>query len=306
MEWTNCELCGGEDFTLLFQGRDWQYFSPLTFKVMQCRACGLVCLNPRPREMMQYYPEGKKESIKDYFDFLQPNRIKKIARLKKKGRVLDIGCGWGEFLFQMSKQGWGVFGTDISKTRCDFAREKLRLNNVYNSGLCSLDFPQDFFDLVTMWHTLEHLDRPQETLRTINRILKDDGVLIIESPNFASPQSRFFKERHYQLDLPRHLYWFTPHVLEKLLKLAGFKIYKRDYIVNPRICFISLKMSLSRCLGVRKLPVPGAITSFRQTRILWDLLSWTFNLLCLALTSFLILINCDDSFRVYCRKMTRG
>ena len=217
MEWVKCNLCGSEDFSLLFKGHDYQYFSPLTFKVMRCNRCGLVCLNPRPKKIVYYYPERRKAIEKDSFSFLAPDGIKKIKRLKKSGRIFDIGCGHGYFLFDMSKEGWEVFGNELSKTGCDFARETLGLKNTYNSDLLSLDFPENFFDVVTMWHTLEHMKKPQETLRRIKRILKDDGVLIIESPDFYSLQSRFFKDKWFSLDLPRHLYQFTHKVLEKLI-----------------------------------------------------------------------------------------
>jgi len=309
MEWVKCNLCGSEDFSLLFKGHDYQYFSPLTFKVMRCNRCGLVCLNPRPKEIIHYYPERKEVIEKDYFLFLNPDRIKKVKRLKKRGRILDIGFGHGDFLFDMSKEGWEVYGNEISKTGYDFAREKLGLKNIYNSDLLSLDFPENYFDVVTMWHTLEHMKKPQETLRRINRILKDDGVLIIECPDFSSLQSRFFKDKWFGLDLPRHLYQLSPKILKKLLESAGPKTFRKDYIVNPRISFISLKRSLLRWLGNQRVPIreeikkPSAIANFRNAKTLWWSVSFVFHLICLLLSLFLILINSDDSFRVYCKKM---
>jgi len=309
MEWVKCNLCGNEDFSLLFEGHDYQYFSPLTFKVMKCNNCGLVCLNPRPKEIIQYYPERGKGIIKDLFLFLKPNRVKIIKNLKKEGKILDIGCGEGGFLFDMHKEGWKVYGNDISKTGCDFARRELGLENIYDKDLLSLDFPEDFFDIVTMWHTLEHMKKPREILRRINRLLKDDGILIIECPDFSNLQSRFFREKSFALDLPRHFYQFTPKTLEKLLKLTGFKIRKRDYIVNSRISFISLKMSILRWLGIQRVPKrrgekePPAIVNFRKTGILWGLARFVVNITCLLLSLFLILINSDTSFRVYCKKI---
>jgi len=311
MEWVKCDLCGSNDFSLLFKGHDYRYFSPLTFKVMRCNGCGLVCLNPRPKKIINYYPQQKKVIKKDYFLFLRPNRIKRIKRFKKGGRILDIGCGQGYFLFDMNKEGWEVYGNEISKTGCNFAREKLGLKNIYNSDFIPLDFPENFFDVVTMWHTLEHMKKPRKILERINRILKDDGVLIIESPDFSSLQSKFFKEKWYALNLPRHLYQFSPKVLEKLLKSIGFEIYKRDYIVNPRISFMDLKMSLLRWLGIRRVPgkeeikESSAIGDFRKAKILWRLGRFVFNLICLLFSLFLILINSDTCFRLYCKKIEK-
>jgi len=311
MEWVKCNLCGSEDFSLLFKGRDYRYFSPLAFKVMRCKRCGLVCLNPRPKEIIHYYAERKEVIEKDYFLFLDPDRIKKVKGLKKRGRILDIGFGHGYFLFDMSKEGWQVYGNELSKTGYDFARNRLGLENIYNSDLLSLNFPENFFDVVTMWHTLEHMKKPQEILRRINRLLKDGGVLIVECPNFSSLQSRFFKEKWYALDLPRHLYQFTHRVLERLLKLASFEIYKRDYVANPRISFISLKKSLLSWLAIRRAPnreeieESTTITNLRKSKILWRLVRFVFNLICLLLSLFLISVNSDSCSRVYCKKIER-
>lgn len=308
-----CDLCGNDDFTFLFEGRDYLHFSPLTFKLMKCKVCRLICLNPRPQNMLDYFPESRSNIIiKDHFLFLKPNKIAIIKRLRKKsGRILDIGCGDGEFLFGMSKEGWQVYGNDILKTNCDFAKEKFKLKNIYNQDLLSLDFPKGFFDLVTMWHTLEHMQSPQQVLRRIYQILKDDGILIIESPNYSSLANRLFKEKSYSLDLGRHLYQFSPKTLEKLLNSANFKIYKSDFFVNLRFSFISLKMSMLRYLGIRQIPdregrsESGTVTNFRKTKMLWELFRWTFDLICLALSFFLILINFDACLRVYCKKIIK-
>lgn len=309
MEWVKCSLCGSEDFSLLFEGWDYRCFSPLTFKVVKCNNCRLVCLNPRPKEIIQYYPERSKSIVKDSFLFLKPNRAKIIKNLKKEGRILDIGCGEGGFLFDIHKEGWEVYGNDISKTACDFARKKLGSENIYHDDLLSLNFSRNFFDIVTMWHTLEHIKKPRATLKKVHGLLKDDGILIVECPNFSNLQSRFFKEKSFALNLPRHFYQFTPKTLEKLLKLTGFKIYKRDYIIDVRITFIVLKISLLRWLGVQRVPnrrgeeEPPTVVNFRKNRIIWRLARFVVNISCILLSLFLILINSDTSFRVYCKKI---
>jgi 2-polyprenyl-3-methyl-5-hydroxy-6-metoxy-1,4-benzoquinol methylase len=305
-----CNLCGSEKFTFLFEGHDYLFFSPLAFKVMRCSRCGLVCVNPRPENIINYYREYHKRSLeKDGFHFLSSNRIKKIKKYKKGGRILDVGCGFGNFLFEMSKEGWEVYGNDISQVACDYARKEFGLKNIHTGELLSLNFPEYFFDVITLWHALEHLEKPRETLEKIHRILKNDGLLVIESPDFSSPQSRFFKDKWQALELPRHLYHFSGKTLRKLLKRAKFEIVKEDYLTDSRVSFVSLKVSLLRWLGIEKVTNRGQLeeseisADFRKAKTLWRFTRFIFNWMCFLLSRFLNFINCRDMFRVYCRKI---
>ena len=307
-----CDFCGNNDFTFLYNSHDYLSFSSLTFKVMRCKRCGLVNLNPRPENIADYYGKYPKGSgTKDSFEFLVPDRIKKIKKFKKGGRILDVGCGQGGFLNTMLKDGWEIYGVELSRDACDFAREKYGLKEINNCDLLSAVFPDNFFDVITLWHVLEHLGKPQDTLRKIYNILKEDGLLIIESPNFCSIQSRFFKDKWFNLDLPRHLYQFSPKILKRYLEKTNFKIIKKDYIVNPRINFISFKMSLLRWTGIQRAPKIeendklNTGTDSRKDKIAWKLFRFSFNIICLLISLFLYLINCDDSFRVYCKKTSR-
>ncbi|MDO9565591.1 MAG: class I SAM-dependent methyltransferase [Candidatus Desulfaltia sp.] len=311
-EMVACDLCGDNDFTFLYNSHDYLSFSPLIFELKKCEKCGLVGLNPRPENISDYYGKYRKGSIKkDIFEFLVPNRIKKIKKFKKGGRILDVGCGQGGFLNTMLKDGWEIYGVELSKDACDFARETYGLNEINNCDLLSLDFPDNFFDVITLWHVLEHLGNPKDTLKMIYKILKEDGLLLVESPNFCSIQSRFFKDKWFSLDLPRHLYQFSPKILKMYLKETNFKIIKRDYIVNPRINFISFKMSLLRWTGIQRAPKIeendklNTDTDSRKDKIAWKLFRFSFNIICLLISLFLNLINCDDSFRVYCKKTSR-
>lgn len=309
MQLVKCNLCKSKNFTLLFEGHDYLSFSPLTFKVVKCDRCGLVYLNPRPLNLICYYDAYRKQTLeeKDVFLFLLPNRVKKIKRFKTSGRIFDVGCGIGVFLSDMRKEGFDVYGCETYPYACDLAKKE-GLRNIYNDDILSLNLPENFFDVVTLWHVLEHLEEPRKTLKKIRQILKDDGMLVIECPDFSSLQSRFFKDKWLAVDLPRHLYHFSLNTLRKVLRSAGFEIYKMDYIINIRISFINLKRSLLRWLRLEQTPKgdeQGNLTNLplRKGKLIWRLLRFVLNTTCFGLSLFLNLINSKDMFRVYCKKI---
>ncbi len=304
-----CDLCGSDEFTLLFFGNDYLFFSPLKLELKECKNCGLVGLNPRPKDISPFYREyHNNKHTNDLFEFLSPSRKKKIEKFKKPGKILDIGCGQGGFLNTMKSNGWETYGVELSKDACHYARTTYGLKKIYNCDLLSFDIPENYFDVVTLWHVFEHLSKPQDTLKRISKILKEDGLLLIESPNFHSMQSKIFKNKWFSLDLPRHLYQFSPKILKKYLENAEFKIVKSDYIVNPRINFISFKNSLLRWLGIQKLPglefnkKSNSSVGSNSNKIYHKFLRFLFDIACLTISLLLNLLKLDDSFRLYCKK----
>jgi len=306
-----CDSCENKNFKILFEGNDYRSFSANTLTVVQCLQCGLVFLNPRPKNMADYYRNNcyKKELRKDFFSWLSIDRVKIISQHKKVGRILDIGCGNGSFLLNMRKNGWEVYGNEICHNACDFVRDELSLTNVYSGHLLSIDLPEKYFDVITLSHVLEHLEKPRENLIKINRLLKDDGILIIECPDFSSIHRYIFKDKWQALELPQHLYQFTVKTLKRTLNLSGFEVYKKDFIIDPRVSFVDMKISILRWIGLRKplklenkerinRPIDNTNRS-----ISWKIFRFSFNWLCLLLSLVLSCINCKDLFRIYCRKI---
>ena len=102
--------------------------------------------------------------------------------------------------------------------------------DVFIGKLDEADFPHRYFDTITFWHTLEHLPDPSAALVETNRILKPKGQLLISVPNFQSWQARIMKSDWYHLDIPRHLYHFTPKTITQLLQKTGFRVEIMDFI----------------------------------------------------------------------------
>lgn len=236
MEYVKCDLCGSGDVALLFTAKDINQLKKGLFNIVKCRKCGLVYVNPRPtkQEISKFYPKSYflgtnfKTTLKS--DVSQ-SQFSKIEKIKKPGKILDIGCGSGEFLAIARQNNWEVYGVEISKIATKYAKEKFGMN-VFTGELLETNYPNEYFDVVTMWQVLEHLPNPSEVLTEINRILKNDGLLVVAVPNINSYQARIFKEFWFHLDAPRHLYHFEPDTLKKMLRKNGFKVLKINHFSN--------------------------------------------------------------------------
>jgi 2-polyprenyl-3-methyl-5-hydroxy-6-metoxy-1,4-benzoquinol methylase len=137
--------------------------------------------------------------------------------------LLDIGCGAGSFLSFMKKKNFNVFGVEKNTTALEIcAKKKLK---VYNS-LESL--PNITFDIISLWHSLEHLPQPEEVIEKTHDLLTSKGVLIVAVPNFSSHDRLHYKNNWAALDVPRHLWHFTPEGLEEMFSKAGFKLLKKS------------------------------------------------------------------------------
>ena len=162
-------------------------------------------------------------------------RLKGLLKYKKNGRLLDIGFGCGTFLKLAKESGFDVYGIEISDYACQYVKDKLGVD-IFCGDLKKAHLPEESFDVVTIWHTLEHLLNPSETLEEIHRILKKDGLLIVAVPNLNNFITRilYFLARWKTLKLfsidakELHLYHFSSHTLTSILEKTGFQVMKID------------------------------------------------------------------------------
>jgi len=138
------------------------------------------------------------------------------------GAVLDIGCGRGLMLYGLARRGWRTVGVEMSEAASRHAREVLGLD-VRVGDLAGCEFPSASFDVVTLFHVLEHLPDPDAALAEARRVITPDGRLLVEVPNFGSLQSQLTGGKGFHLDAPRHLFHFTRAALLQLLGRAGFE-----------------------------------------------------------------------------------
>lgn len=271
MEYVSCKLCGADNTRLLFTAKERDFGTEEFFNIVRCDKCKLVYINPRPskEELSKFYPEQyyafededpgayarRKKAGEDILRF-----VRYPAQTKTGGlRILDVGSGKGLFLSVMKELGFESFGVEFSPMAADFASKTYGVN-VFHGELEQAKFSNEYFDLVTMWHVLEHLLNPFESLQEIFRILKKNGLLVIAVPNFSSFQARIFRDKWYLLDIPRHLYQFEPRTLKKMLSIAGFKIIKIEHF-NHFINFVGLKKSILNPLLEAERPAGKKFTS---------------------------------------------
>src|SRR5688500_7389092 len=203
-----------ERFKPQFSTRD--YISGDKFVVGYCYNCRLTVTTPVPSigELSRYYPQAYYGSGRRFphvvewlLDMLYDFRARTIGAGREPGKVLDIGCGRGLLLNKFRERGWDPQGTELSEEAATYARDRLNLP-VTTDTLEDARFANDQFDLVILWHVLEHVPDPRATLEEIGRVLKPGGTLLVAVPNFGSLEARSAGPGWFHLDVPRHLTHF--------------------------------------------------------------------------------------------------
>jgi len=151
-------------------------------------------------------------------------RLAHVPRYVANGRLLDIGCAWGGYLWRMQELGWEVHGIELNASAARFAREQLGLDQVRSGSFADLDYPDATFDVVHMSMVLEHLYDPADALQRINKLLRSGGQFILSVPDITGFEARFFKDKCYTLQVPQHLSHFSPETITQFLQQAGFAV----------------------------------------------------------------------------------
>jgi len=267
METVNCNLCGADDSELVLEGKDRLHGIEGTFRLVRCRHCGLIYLNPRPEpdEMARYYPSdyiAYYRAIEDEPSFsrrldrrygLHKRCREVIRRASEPGHLLDVGCATGVFLDGMCQRGWTVTGVEVNAKAAQYARERLGLE-VFVGELEDAGYPDASFDVITLWDVLEHVPDPRRTLGEISRILRPSGLLVLSLPNPDCLEARLFGPYWAGWDVPRHLYIFSRSVLERLLAETGFQIQEVSSFTGLYHAFVlSTQLWLAERLASQRL-----------------------------------------------------
>ena len=228
-EFISCPLCGNDEYREVLTTYDrFDRQRRLKFFIVECKECGLRYLNPRIKEEFignfyrdtEYDPFISTTGRNDlqsllYRGFRKLNlgfKYNVVRGLKLRGRLLDIGCATGEFLEVMRKAGWKVVGVEPDRVSREFVVKKgIR---VYRA-LEELQGDSQF-DIITMWHSLEHIYGLRSSVESISRLSKVGGYVVVAVPNVDSYGLRVYREHWVALDAPRHVYHFDFGTLVRL------------------------------------------------------------------------------------------
>lgn len=253
METIKCNICGSSEQDILYEIPDYLLDRDgISTTLVKCPQCGLIFQNPRPtiEEMDIHYPP-EYDSYLPASEQIQGSwlmskainygiykRCKVVREQVREGDILDIGCATGEFLRGMSNYpGWKAYGVEPNHYAANLARQRYGLE-VFNGTLEKAAYPNDSFDVVTLWDVFEHLHDPTGTLVEIHRILKTNGVVIVRVPNAYSWDARWFGRYWAGLDAPRHLYVFEPMTLSRIFTMAGFEVNKFECRIGSYPTFV--------------------------------------------------------------------
>lgn len=172
--------------------------------------------------------ENKKNIFKSLLEFLYFPRDTYVKNHSKKSskNILDIGCGNGSFLYSVKNYFNDLYGSDYNKTALNEAKRKIKYLNILPEDLGGVD---TVFDVITMWHVLEHIDEPKIFISTIKNLMNYNSKLILEVPNSNSWNLRVFKKNYQWISLPEHLFFYNERSLKELFKGLGFEIISIEY-----------------------------------------------------------------------------
>lgn len=232
---SNCPVCGHRSFREFLKSNDY-FLTKEEFTIVVCENCGFRFTNPRvdSSEILKYYESKEyishnapsKDLVTIMYRLVRTFSIKKKFLLVKRyytGKtLLDIGCGTGEFLAYCSNHGFTATGVEPNENARKFAIDSLHQDVKPESFFNEVNVGS--FDIITLWHVLEHIHDLNDRLEKISTLLKPSGTLVIALPNSHSWDAVHYEKFWAAYDLPRHLYHFSPDTLKALAVKHGFKV----------------------------------------------------------------------------------
>jgi 2-polyprenyl-3-methyl-5-hydroxy-6-metoxy-1,4-benzoquinol methylase len=233
----NCPVCNHSNSQIALESQDFS-LTQATFSILHCSKCSLRFTSPVPSqdEIGLYYKfneyishtDTKEGWMNKMYHFV---RTKTLAQKTKwvqslftghKGHLLDIGAGTGAFVHAMQQKAWKVTGLEPDAVTRENAFKIHKLN--LQSTETIYELPNNEYEVITMWHVLEHVHALKPYLNQCFKSLKYNGRLIIAVPNYTSFDAKYYQKYWAAYDLPRHLYHFSPKAMTTLLNEMGFEI----------------------------------------------------------------------------------
>lgn len=237
-----CPWCESDKTQIYLWTKD-EFLTHEEFQIHECQKCGLLFTEPRPAKdkigayykSEEYYShqENKHGFIPKIYERIKTINLKHKYNLATKGlpvgKMLEIGCGVGDFLHTMEQHGWECMGVEPSEEAKEIARKRMKAELFSPDDINEM--PDESFDLITMWHVLEHVDDLKWQVEQLSRLIKKGGRIVIAVPNYKSLDAQYYKELWAAYDVPRHLNHFNSKTIANIFKTKGLELKKTDKLV---------------------------------------------------------------------------
>lgn len=247
-----CPVCNSDNISNYKIVKD-HTVSNESFVIMKCGNCNFQFTNPRPdaENISQFYKSEDYIShtnkgnnpinviyllVRKYSTSIKIKLINSVTK-KPKGKILDYGCGTGYFLHAIQKEGWKVYGVEPDTEARKIAESELGFT--LEKNIKPLVKKAEKFDVITLWHVLEHIHDLNGIINQLKTLLKEKGKLIIAVPNIDSLDNKLYDEDWAAYDVPRHLYHFNKETMKTLILKHGMKI-KKTYPMKFDSYYISM------------------------------------------------------------------
>jgi SAM-dependent methyltransferase len=235
-----CPTCGCQKIVTFLVAPDRFHLRSEMYRLVRCNSCSGVWLDnpPKPEEMPYHYGAEYYKGIAAAGETAASQRWKKqnqvISRYKQGGEILDIGCSSGGFLGTMKGASWKLNGIEIAPAMAERARVNTG-GTIFVGDALAAPFRPKSFDVITCFDVLEHVYQPKQLLVKALEWLKPGGIFYTSLPNIDSWEARLFGSYWYGLELPRHLFHFSPKSLSGVMEAVGFV---QGSIAMPRTSYL--------------------------------------------------------------------
>ena len=254
----SCAWCGDENYDVVIKGPDRLLGIDGNFQFVKCKSCGLLRQNPHLKwdSLREFYPENYSSYLPKVSDISSRikridkryglyKRVKFINNYKPSGNWLDVGSGTGRVLQEASEwKQWNLMGIEPTIDAAEYSKRNSEVK-IFQTRIEDFNNFSEYFDIVTMWDVLEHLENPIDSLKKVWSLLKPNGVFVFSIPNLISWDRKVFRKFWVGYDLPRHFYLFPPKLLSTILDQIGFSTLCRKCIAGSHGALILNLMFLN-------------------------------------------------------------